>query len=86
LPEISRFYGIVVQMYYADHDPPHFHVRYSGQKALIAIETLSLLRGALSPRALALVLEWAALHQTELMEDWTLAREEAELKPIAPLE
>jgi hypothetical protein len=73
-------------MYYADHDPPHFHVRYSGQKALIGIETLTLLRGGLAPRALALVLEWAALHQTELMEDWTLAREEAELKPIAPLE
>jgi hypothetical protein len=86
VPEISRFYGIVVQMYYADHDPPHFHVRYSGQKALIGIETLTLLRGGLAPRALALVLEWAALHQTELMEDWTLAREEAELKPIAPLE
>ena len=38
MPEISRFFGIVVQMYYADHDPPHFHVRYAGQKALISIE------------------------------------------------
>ena len=41
MPEISRFFGIVVQMYYSDHEPPHFHVRYSGQKALIAIETLA---------------------------------------------
>jgi hypothetical protein len=86
MPEISRFFGIVVQMYYADHEPPHFHVRYSGQRALIAIETLSLLAGRLSPRALGLVTEWAALHRVELMEDWTLARAEAELKPIDPLE
>jgi Domain of unknown function (DUF4160) len=86
VPEISRFFGIVVQMYYADHDPPHFHVRYSGQKALIAIETLAVLRGSLSPRALALVTEWAALHRAELMEDWALARAEAQLNPIAPLE
>ena len=86
MPEISRFFGIVVQMYYADHEPPHFHVRYSGQKALIAIETLTVLRGHLSPRALGLVTEWAALHRAELMEDWTLSRAEARLKPIAPLE
>jgi hypothetical protein len=86
VPEISRFFGIVVQMYYADHDPPHFHVRYGGQKALIAIGTLAVLRGKLSPRAMSLVTEWAGLHQAELMEDWKLARQEAELKPIAPLE
>jgi hypothetical protein len=51
MPEISRFFGIVVQMYYADHEPAHFHVRYSGQKALIAIETLSVIAGSLfTPR------------------------------------
>src|ERR1035437_4725702 len=61
-------------------------VRYSGQKALIVIETLALLRGRLSPRALGLVTEWAALHRAELIEDWNLARAEAQLKPIAPLE
>ena len=65
---------------------PHFHVRYAGEKALFAIETLTLLRGTLSPRTLAMVTEWAALHRAELLEDWALAREEAELKPIAPLE
>lgn len=86
MPEISRFFGIVVQMYYADHDPPHFHVRYGGQKALVAIETSAVLRGNLSPRTLSLVTEWAAMHQAELMEDWNLARQEAQLKPIAPLE
>ena len=86
MPEISRFFGITVQMYYNDHEPPHFHVRYAGQKALIEIATLGLLRGSLSPRALGLVTEWAALHREELAEDWNLARAEAELKPIAPLE
>jgi hypothetical protein len=73
-------------MYYSDHEPPHFHVRYSGQKAIIAIETLALLEGNLSSRALGLVTEWAALHRGELMEDWDLARAETQLKPIAPLE
>ena len=67
-------------------EPPPFHVRYSGQKALIAIETLALLRGRLSPRALGLVTEWAAMYRAELMEDWNLARADAQLKPIAPLE
>ena len=86
MPEISRFFCIIVQMYYADHNPPHFHVRYAEQKALITIETLAVLRGRLTPRALALVIEWATLHQAELMEDWALAREEAQLNPIAPLE
>ena len=86
MPEISRFFGITVQMYYNDHEPAHFHVRYSGQKALIAIETGALLRGYLSPRALGLVTEWAALHRAELLEDWYLARSEAVLKPIPPLE
>ena len=73
-------------MYYGDHDPPHFHVRYSGQKALIAIETAAVLRGRLSPRALGLVMEWAALHRADLMENWRLARAEDRLNPIAPLE
>jgi hypothetical protein len=86
MPEISRFFGIIVQMYYNDHNPPHFHVRYADQKALIGIETLSILKGQLSPRALGLVAEWAALHRAELMEDWRLARAEAQLKQIAPLE
>ena len=86
MPEISRFFGIVVQMYYADHDPPHFHARYAGQRALLAIETQTVLRGSLSPRALALVTEWAALHRAELMVDWALARKQAQLNAIAPLE
>ena len=86
MPEVSRFFGMVIQMYYNDHAPPHFHVRYAGQRALIAIETLALIEGQLSSRALGLVLEWAALHQNELLEVWNLARAEMPLKSIAPLE
>lgn len=85
MPEISRFFGIVIAMFYNDHEPPHFHVRYGGERGLIAIETLALLEGKLSPRAQGLVIEWASSHQAELMEDWNLARAQAPLKPIEPL-
>jgi hypothetical protein len=63
MPEISRFYGIVVQMYFGDHPPPHFHARYSGHNAKIDIDTLAVIEGQLPPRALGLVTEWAVLHQ-----------------------
>ena len=86
MPELSRFFGIVVSMHYNDHAPPHFHVRYGGRKALVAIESLTVLRGRLSPRALGLVMEWADIHTEELMEDWNLARNQEPLKPIRPLE
>lgn len=86
MPEISRFFGIIVTMYYNDHPPPHFHVRYGQQKALIAIETLSILEGTLKPRTLGLVIEWASQHQSELMRDWELARQNAPLEDIEPLE
>ena len=86
MPEISRFFGIIITMYYNDHPPPHFHVRYGGQKAIIAIPSLSLLQGTLSPRVFGMAMEWAALHQTELSENWDLARQQAPLKKVAPLE
>ena len=69
-----------------DHAPPHFHVRYGEQKAIIAIETLRLLEGKLKPRTLGLVIEWASLHQSELVEDWELARSMLPVKSIQPLE
>jgi hypothetical protein len=77
---------MVIAMYYNDHAPPHFHVRYGSQKAIIDIATLTILQGKLSPKALALVMEWATLHQQELLEDWALAQQHAPLKPIKPLE
>jgi hypothetical protein len=86
VPEISRFFGIVVAMFYNDHPPPHFHVRYGSQRAILDIETLSVLDGALSPRALGLVVEWAAQHRPELHANWERARRHARLSPIPPLE
>ncbi len=85
MPELSRFFGIVILMYYNDHAPPHFHARYGSQKAIVAIDSLRVLEGRLSPRALGLVMEWATLHHDELLEDWELARQQAPLKPIEPL-
>ncbi len=86
MPEISRFLGIIIAMFYSEHNPPHFHARYGDHKVEIAIETLSVLAGKLPPRAMGLVIEWASRHQEELMEDWNLARQSAALKSIEPLE
>ena len=86
MPEISRFFGLVVMMFYNDHAPPHFHVRYGGQRALIGIESLAVLEGKLTPKALGLTVEWASMHQQELRADWERARRQEPLQPIAPLE
>ena len=86
MPEISRFFGIIISMFYNDHTPPHFHVHYSGQQAIIAIQSLVLLAGELSPCAFGLVMEWAAMHRAELMDNWELARQQAPLNKIDPLE
>ena len=86
MPTISVFFGIVIRMYFDDHDPAHFHAVYGEYQAIIDIETLEVLRGRLPRRALELVLDWAELHQAELRQNWALARSDAELKKIAPLE
>ena len=86
MPEISRFFGMIIAMYYNDHAPPHFHVRYAKQQAVIGIDPVMPLEGKLSPRLRSLVLEWAALHQVELMVNWDLARQQAPLNKIDPLE
>lgn len=85
MPEISRFFGIVIKMYFDEHPPPHFHAEYGEQEALIDIHTLAIISGQLSPRALGLVIEWAALHQAELRETWERARNMQSLGKIAPL-
>lgn len=86
MPEISRFLGIVIAMFYRDHNPPHFHVRYNEYKAAISINELAIIDGSLPPKVLGLVIEWASIHKRELLEDWRLAEQFAELKPIEPLE
>ncbi len=85
MPEVSRFFGIVVKIFYSDHAPPHFHAEYGEHEVLVEIETLTIYRGSLPPRALGMVLEWATLHAEELRQDWELARKGEPLRPIAPL-
>jgi len=86
MPELSRFYGIVIQMYFGDHPPSHFHALYAGRKAVIDIETLAFIEGHLPPRASGLVIEWAAIHQDDLRKAFRMA-EAMEMPPkIAPLD
>ena len=86
MPEISRFFGIIITMNYNDHAPPHFHARYGGDQALVDIQMLQVLAGRLAPRIVGLVVEWALHHREELLEDWRLAGEGAPLNRIAPLQ
>ncbi|MDE2691508.1 MAG: DUF4160 domain-containing protein [Acidobacteriota bacterium] len=84
--EVSRFYGIIVEMECGDTPPAHFHVRYGGAVALIGIEKLTMLKGRLPPRALGLVMEWADLHRAELRQAWKRGQRSEDLGKIAPLE
>ena len=85
MPELSRFYGIVIKMYFGDHDPPHFHAEYAEDHAVLNIDTLAILGGRLPPRALGLVAEWAALHQDELRRAWQKAKRLEPAGKIDPL-
>jgi phosphomannomutase len=85
MPEISRFFGIIIAVFYNEHNPPHFHARYGEYKVAIDIKSLKILEGKLPGRALGLVIEWASQHQDELLEDWDLARSEKVPKKIQPL-
>lgn len=86
MPELSRFYGITIRMYFDDHLPPHFHAVYGGDEAVIGIDSLGLLRGRLPVRALGLTVEWASLRQAELRDAWNRARRLEAPGKIAPLE
>ena len=86
MDEVSRFYGIVVEMEKGDTPPAHFHVRYGGAIALIGIEKLAVLKGRLPPRALGLVMEWAELHRDELRQAWQRGQHSEDPGKIAPLE
>jgi len=85
MPEVSRFYGIVIRVFYDDHNPPHFHAEYGEYEVLVSINTLAILSGGLPARALGMVAEWASLRQQELRAAWDRA---SKLQPpgrIAPL-
>ena len=83
---VCRFYGIIIQIYFADHGPPHFHVIYNEYKAVIGILDFSVLHGDLPPKAIGMVMEWTRIHKDELLRDWDLAAKKQTLVPIAPLE
>jgi len=85
MPEIARFYGIVIKMFFEDHNPPHFHAIYGEYEVLIDISTFAVFAGHLPPRALGLVIEWATQHQDELLNNWERARVQESLSKIEPL-
>ena len=80
-----RFYGLIIRMFHADHDPPHFHVAYGNEYAKICITDLTVLKGDLPPRAMGLIMEWATLHKQELLTEWETMLKSEQLFPIEPL-
>ena len=85
MPEISRFFGIIITMYHDEHPPPHFHARYGRQGVVVRISD-GAVPGKLPPRALGLVLEWWSIHQEDLVENWQLLSEGKKPKSIQGLE
>lgn len=84
MPVLSRFYGIIIRMYFqqAEHNPPHIHALYGEDMAAVDIQTGEVLEGHLPPKALSMVREWSAIHKTDLLRMW----ETQEIKPLSPLE
>lgn len=85
MPIVSRFYGIVIAMYFNDHNPPHFHAKYSGYEALFNFEG-QVIEGEIPKRAVKFVQEWISLHRMELEDNWEKARTGQPLEYIAPLD
>jgi hypothetical protein len=85
VPRISEFYGIVIEMYFTDHPPPHFHARYSGEEATIVIASGEVLAGSVPARALRLVREWLEPHRAELEANWQRARDGQPTELAEPL-
>ncbi|MFH1709377.1 MAG: DUF4160 domain-containing protein [Planctomycetota bacterium] len=85
MPEISRFFGIIIKMFLDDHNPPHFHAEYGDQTALVDIRNLSIFAGRLPPRVTGFVIEWATIHQQELLDAWDKAKALQAPAKIAPL-
>lgn len=86
MPRVAEFFGIAVALHFNDHAPPHFHAEYGGEEVLIEIDTLAVYRGVIPRRALALVLEWAALNRPALRRNWERAARREPLDRIPPLE
>ncbi len=86
MPRLSEFYGILIYMYFADHNPPHFHAMYAEDEALISIEDGTTVRGGLPRTAARLVEQWRLEHKPELVDNWAQAQIPAELTAIEPLQ
>lgn len=86
MPRISEFFGIVISMYFNDHEPPHFHATYAEHEAIIAIDSMAVIRGSLPGRARALALEWSWQHRDALVANWERARARLPTERIPPLE
>ena len=85
MPENSRFLGIIIKMYFQDHNPPHFHVTYEKYEASIDINDFSIMNGSLPPRIHSYVIEWALLHKVELLDNWSKAKDLKDPQRIKPL-
>lgn len=86
MPEISRFFGIIIRMYYDEHNPPHLHAIYGAYEVEIGLDPIVVIGGRLPNRAQSMVIEWIALHQHELSDNWRLLRSDQPARKIDPLE
>ncbi len=85
MPRVSEFFGIVVCVYFKDHNPPHFHAFYAGREVEIEIDTTRVMAGGLSPRAMGMVMEWGLLRRQELLRAWAQGSRPGPIDPIEPL-
>ena len=86
MPQISNFFGVIIRMFYDEHNPPHFHAQYGDYKCCIDIRTLGVIEGYLPARVLGFVVEWAILHKKELLNNWQNVEQKQPLSKIEPLQ
>jgi len=85
MPVISIFYGVIIRVYYLDHNPPHFHAQYGEHEVIIEIKTGKIINGTIPPRLMALIEVWRVMNQNEIMEAWNMAQRQLPPKKIKPL-
>ena len=86
MPQISNFFGVIIKMFYDEHNPPHFHAQYGEHKCSIDIRTLEVIEGYLPARVWGLVVEWGILHKEELLDNWYNVEQKKPLSKIEPLQ
>ena len=84
MPEISRFYGIIIRMFFNEHNPPHFHAEYGEYKVVVDLND-EVVKGFMPKRALKLIFEWLELHKEELIANWERCQNEDIPERIKPL-